>query len=94
MSYVQITEHPGVGLDQYRTVHDALGPEPVAGCLSHYVGDCDGALTIVDVWESPDAADRFAAERLFPAFDRVGIRPGPDARVRAFEAAVQTAAQG
>ncbi|MBW0275071.1 hypothetical protein ATM97_28115 [Nocardia sp. MH4] len=94
MTYVHITESPGVGLAQYRTVHEALGPEPVAGNLWHFVGECDGALTVVDIWESADAADRFAAERLFPALDRVGIRPGPDARVRAFEAAVETVAQG
>ncbi|MFE3055279.1 hypothetical protein [Nocardia sp. NPDC059239] len=85
MSYIHISHTPGVGLQRYREVYEALGPEPLAGNLLHIVGELDGTLHIVDVWESAAAADRFAAERLFPAFERTGIAPGPDATSEAFE---------
>ncbi|WP_040805891.1 hypothetical protein [Nocardia concava] len=88
MSYIHITRTPGVGLKEYRVVHEALGPEPIAGNLLHIVGELDGALHIVDVWESAALADKFAAERLFPVFEQTGLMPGPDARVEAFEGEV------
>ncbi|WP_280367616.1 hypothetical protein [Nocardia wallacei] len=88
MPYIHITRSPGVGLREYRIVHQALGPEPIAGNLLSIVGESDGALHVVDLWESAAAADRFAAERLFPAFARTGIRPGPGETVTAFDAEV------
>ena len=42
------------------------------------VGEADGALHIVDVWDSKAHADRFAAERLMPAFQQAGVKPGPE----------------
>ncbi len=86
MSYVHVSRSPGVGLAEYERVERELGPEPVAGHQSHHVGVVDGALIVVDVWESPADADRFAAERLFPAFDRSGLRPDASGDITAFEA--------
>ncbi|MFF0494243.1 hypothetical protein ACWDSJ_21135 [Nocardia sp. NPDC003482] len=86
MPYIHITHSPGIGLREYRAVQEAMGPEPIAGNLLSLVGERDGALHVVDVWESATAADRFAAERLFPAFERTGITPGPHDTVTAFEA--------
>ena len=85
--YVHVTRTPGRGIADYRAVLDALGTEPIAGRHSHYYGEVDGSLLIVDVWESRAAADHFAAERLFPAFEASGRRPSPDALILAFEAA-------
>lgn len=90
MPYINITRTPGVGLPEYRAVVSELGGAPIAGQLLHIVGVSDGALHIVDVWESAAAADRYAAERLFPAFERAGVRPGPDASIHAFEGDVST----
>ncbi|MEC3915550.1 hypothetical protein [Nocardia sp. CDC160] len=88
MSYIHITHTPGVGLKEYRKVREGLGPEPIEGNRLHIVGELDGVLHIVDVWDSAAAGDKFAAERLFPVFERLGIKPGPDATIEAFEGEV------
>ena len=72
-------------MDEYTRVERELGPAPIAGQADHHVGVVDGALVIVDVWRSRADADRFAAERLFPAFERAGVTPARrrrDHRVR------------
>ena len=86
MTYVHYTRSPGIGLAEYEKVQHELGPAPIAGHRSHHVGVVDGALVVVDVWESRTDADRFAAERLFPAFEKVGIRPDASGDITAFEA--------
>jgi hypothetical protein len=48
------------------------------GIVSHVAGSrADGGLTVVDVWESQAAFDRFMADRLQPAFEAVGGVPQP-----------------
>jgi hypothetical protein len=74
-----------MGLADYQKVSQRLGDTPVAGRLSHHVGEQSGALLIVDVWDNRAAADRFAADRLFPAFAASGTRPDADTLVLAFE---------
>src|SRR5262245_53514254 len=52
----------------------ASGPPP--GGLLHLAGPHpDGGWLIVDVWESADAFERFAGERLLPAARELGISP-------------------
>jgi hypothetical protein len=85
MSYIHVTRSPGMALADYESVRAAMGEEPVPGQLSHYVGESNGSLCIVDVWSTKADADRFAGERLFPAFERVGVQPGSDAVMLAFE---------
>lgn len=87
MSFIHVTSTPGHGLADYEKVIDALGPESVAGRISHTVGEANGSLCIVDVWESQAAADRFAADRLFPAFQSSGVNPTPSTTIIAFEEA-------
>jgi hypothetical protein len=87
MSYVHISRSPGIGMTEYERVHRELGPTPIAGLTGHYVGVVDGALVIVDVWDTRADADRFAAERLFPAFERTGVQPDASMDVTAFEPA-------
>lgn len=86
MPYVHISHTPGHSLVDYRRVDEALGDDPPEGNLLSIVGEADGALHIVDVWGSKAEADRFAAERLFPAFHKTGRGPGPEATYVAFEA--------
>lgn len=88
MAYVHISRTPGVGLEGYEAIRRSIGDAPIAGQLAHLVGVSDGALQIVDVWSSKAEADRFAAERLFPAFQSSGLRPGSDASYTTFEADV------
>ena len=85
MSYVHITRSPGFGMDEYERVDRELGPTPVDGQAGHHVGVVDGTLVIVDVWRSRADADRFAAERLFPAFERAGVTPDAAVEITAFE---------
>jgi hypothetical protein len=86
MTYVLITLTPGQGLKQYQAVADELGSEPPAGNLVSLAGEtADGALVTADIWESSVAADRFAAEQLFPVFSRLGRAPGPDSSAWALE---------
>jgi len=87
MSYVHITRSVGFGMDEYQRVDRELGPGPIAGQTSHHVGVVDGTLVIVDVWRSRADADRFAAERLFPAFERAGVTPDAATDITAFEVA-------
>ncbi len=75
MTFVHVTSTRGQGLADYERVLAALGPDPIAGRVSHNVGESNGSLCIVDVWEDQAAADRFAAERLFPAFQATGVNP-------------------
>ena len=74
MAYVHLSKSRGISLDQYGKVLDELGSDPITGQLLHIVGESDDALYIVDVWQSKGHADRFASERLFPAFARAGVR--------------------
>jgi hypothetical protein len=86
MTYILITRTPGQGLKEYQAVVDDLGPAPLAGNLVHLAGEtADGVLITADVWESSVVADRFAAERLFPAFRRAATGLGPDSSAWAFE---------
>jgi hypothetical protein len=75
-----------MGLSEYERVERELGPTPRAGQHSHHVGVVDGVLVVVDVWDSRADADRFAAERLFPAFERAGVAPDASGDISAFEA--------
>ena len=77
MPYTHISHVPGHSLGDYQAVADVLGPEPPAGRLALIVGEADGALHIVDVWDSKAHADLFAAERLMDPHSRerrLGIR--------------------
>ena len=85
MSYIHITRTPGMGLADYRRVSQQLGGTPVAGRLAHYAGEQSGTLMTVDIWEKRADADRFAAERLFPAFTAADTRPSADTLILAFD---------
>jgi hypothetical protein len=86
MPYVHVTRTPGITLEDYERVRTEMGTDPISGQQSHYAGVTAGALHTVDVWDSKAAADRFAAERLFPAFERASVRMPDDALILAFEA--------
>jgi hypothetical protein len=91
MSYVHITRSPGLAMSEYGRIHGEIGPAPVAGLIGHHVGVVDGTLVVVDVWDTRADADRFAAERLFPAFERAGVHPDASVDITAFESATSGA---
>jgi hypothetical protein len=51
---------------------------PPAGLIVHTAVEMGGRITIIDVWESQEAFDKFSDDRLGPAFARVGERMGVD----------------
>jgi hypothetical protein len=42
-------------------------------------------LQVVEVWDSKASSDRFARDRLFPAFTRAGVSPRADSVYVSFE---------
>lgn len=86
MTYVHITKSPGIDRAAYDRVRAHLGDDRIEGQLSHIVGFSEGCLHTVDVWSSREHADRFAAERLFPAFAATGVHPAADQLITAFDA--------
>jgi len=51
---------------------------PPNGLIVHTAVNIGGRLTIIDVWESQEDWDKFAADRLGPAFATVAQRMGID----------------
>jgi hypothetical protein len=88
MAYITCSRVPGRTIADFRSVTEELGGEPPAGRLACFVGEADGALQVIDVWTSRTDSDRFATERLFPAFVRTGLGPGADSSFVAFDAAL------
>lgn len=50
---------------------------PVEGLLAHITGQGDNGFRVVDVWESQEAVDRFAAE-LVPVLEEIGVQGRPE----------------
>jgi len=72
---------------QYRAVNDALGTRsnPPAGLILHTGGPVDnGELRVVDIWESSEAFQAWASERLGPAIAQVmgADAPRPSVEIR------------
>ena len=87
------TDFPeGVGADMYDAVDREMDIDanPPEGLIFHWAGEVDGKWTISDVWESREAYDTFAAERLTPAIETVAAAAGmdADAQQRTIEASV------
>ena len=85
MPYAHISHAPNTTVADYRSVDDEIGEAPPAGLLLTILGADDTGLHVVDLWESKAHADRFAAERLLPAFTRTGKGPDADATYAAFD---------
>lgn len=76
---VIVIQHVAATEAEYRAVNDAMDTRanPPAGLIVHTGGPVgDGELRVIDVWESTEAFETFAAERLGPTIAQV---MGPDA---------------
>ncbi|MFB6707353.1 hypothetical protein ACFCW6_21895 [Streptomyces sp. NPDC056333] len=65
----------GVTADQYDALHrelQALPEDPFAGCLSQVCTVTDSGVELFDLWESPEAAERFGAVML-PIAEKLGL---------------------
>jgi hypothetical protein len=77
--------HEGVTQDQYEEpVRRLAGKErmespadwPVPGLLAHISGQGEKGIRVVDVWESQEAVDAFAAQ-LMPILEEIGVQGRP-----------------
>jgi hypothetical protein len=81
MAVMMMTELPGVSPEMYDEVNKRMGVNPDAlpeGLISHVAGPTDGGMLVVDVWESPEAFERFVNERLGPVLADLGAPAGPE----------------
>ncbi|HVV30361.1 MAG TPA: hypothetical protein VHC41_05735 [Mycobacteriales bacterium] len=82
MALAQIMQFSGVGIDKYDAIQKELGWEgekgKPEGILAHAAGSTsDGGVCVIEWWRSEAAWDKFFAERLQPAFVKVGDMPQP-----------------
>jgi hypothetical protein len=79
MSVVVIATTPGMTAEQYdrsqekMDLVDALPP----GCTAHIAGPSPDGWRVVAVWDSAEALQRFATEKLRPALAALGVAPPP-----------------
>ncbi len=82
MAIGQILRFSGATLEKYDAVQDELGWTPSGGrpegILAHAAGSTDDGFCVIEWWTSQGAWDKFFAERLMPAFEKVGGIPQPD----------------
>jgi hypothetical protein len=68
----------GVSVDMLDAVTEEMGvrENPPDGLVVHVHFEEDGRAQVVDVWDSPEAYQRFADERLMPAMQKVAEQHG------------------
>ncbi|MGH9207848.1 MAG: hypothetical protein ACRD1G_15045 [Acidimicrobiales bacterium] len=78
---VQI-DFPGATLDQYDQAIERMGYLPSGPSaqheLFHWVTKTENGIRVVDVWESREAYEEFAEERVRPVASEVGISEPPE----------------
>ena len=79
MAVALIFDGPGVTQAQYDQVRAEVVPDnrPPAGMRYHVAGPTETGWLVVEVWESPEAADRFFRETLGQALQRANISVQP-----------------
>jgi hypothetical protein len=79
MATVMLMEWPGVTQDQYNRVmsHLGLDSSPPSGAIFHVAGFTEGALRVLDIWDSQQAFERFQKDRLTAAVQKAGISGQP-----------------
>jgi hypothetical protein len=68
----------GVGAEQIDALNAAIDPDgnPPEGLVFHTSGPVEGGWEVIDVWESREAFDTFAAERILPSLVAIGMPEG------------------
>jgi hypothetical protein len=77
MTYASITIAEQLTMADYRTVAEHLGPQPADGLVSEAAGCGQAGLHVITLWDSKAHHERFIGQRLLPAFEAAGVRPGP-----------------
>jgi hypothetical protein len=74
----------GATIDQYDEVVEKMGltdGSTPPGAISHWVAKTDDGIRVVDVWETRDVFDRFAADQIGPYTREAGMNEEPEIRV-------------
>ncbi|MDQ1697192.1 MAG: hypothetical protein QOJ03_2545 [Frankiaceae bacterium] len=69
----------------YDQVSGNIGAEIAPGLIVHTASEVDGAVRIVDIWESADDAMAFARDRLGPAIAAAGAEMSPPEITEVFD---------
>jgi hypothetical protein len=81
MAIGQILHFSGASIDKYDAVRKELGwngdTGKPQGILAHAAGSTDDGFCVVEWWNSEGDWDTFFADRLKPAFEKVGDIPQP-----------------
>ena len=80
MAVALIMDFKGATLDQYdQVVGDMdLGGKVPPNAISHWSAATDDGFRVVDVWESREAFDKFAEEKIGPLTAKAGIEGPPE----------------
>ncbi len=77
MAVAFVMEFEGGTLDQYDQVMEKMGLEPGGqappGALFHWVTATDNGVRVTDVWESDEAFQSYADEKIGPFTAEVGL---------------------
>ena len=72
----------GATLDQYDQINEMIGLLPGGPAsrqeLFHWVTATHEGFRVTDVWESREAFETFAREKLHPIYDEVGMPTPPE----------------
>ena len=78
MPVALIMDNPQGSQEIYDQARKEMGLDRPAGGVLHVAGPSpNGGWRVIEVFESEDAARRFAQERLAPAFQAIGAPPPP-----------------
>ena len=85
MAVAIVMDFEGATLDQYDQILEKMGLTPGGGtppgAIFHWVTATDDGIRVVDVWETQEVFDQFAAEQIGPYSAEVGIEGPPDMTV-------------
>lgn len=77
MAIAMVAEIPGGTAEMYDRVMELLDMDsnPQEGAILHVAGPMPGGWRVLDIWESEEAFQRFASERLMQAAQEAGVPP-------------------
>ena len=83
MAVAMMVDNPEGTREMYDRVREELDlQDKPAGGIFHVAGPSpSGGWRVIEVWESPEDAQRFVQERLQPAFDAVGVQGRPEPEI-------------
>jgi hypothetical protein len=72
-------------LDAHIQLGEAVGDEPIKGLIVHGGGPSERGVYSLDVWETKEDSERFFAERMMPALQKLGLEGGPPLSYQEFD---------